>query len=58
MGRGSLGLVSTATLTVYDRPALKRKEHHGLGAVSAAGLCVGEGGQLREHGAIVVFVRG
>src|SRR5215831_7884725 len=58
MGRGPLDLASAVTPTAYDRPAAKRKEHHGLVAGGAPGFGAGETVQLREHGAVVIFVAG
>lgn len=58
MGSGSLGLAGAVAATVYDRPAVTGKEHHGLVADGAARFGAGETGQLREHGAVVMFVGG
>src|SRR5438046_5593589 len=58
MGRGSLDLASAVTATADDRPAVKRKERHGLVAGSASGFGVGEPAQLCEHGTVVIFVAG
>jgi hypothetical protein len=58
MGSGSLGLAGAVAATVYDRPAVTRQEHQGLVADGAARLGAGQTGQLREHGAVVIFVGG
>jgi len=58
MGSGSLGLAGAVAATVYDRPAVTGKAHHGLVADGAASFGTGEIGQLREHGAVVILVGG
>ena len=58
MGGNSSGLAGAVAATAYDRPAVTRKEHHGLVAVGAARFGTGETGQFREHGAVVIFVGG
>jgi len=58
MGCGPLDLASAVAATTRDRPAVKRKEHHGLVAGGTSGLGTGEVAQLREHGAGDMFVGG
>jgi hypothetical protein len=58
MGCGSLDPAGAVVAAVYDRPALKRNEHHGLIAGSAPGFGAAEPEQLGEHGAVVIFVGG
>jgi hypothetical protein len=58
MGRGSLDLSGAVVAAAYDRPAVKRQEHHGLVAGGTSGLGTGEVAQLREHGAVDIFVGG
>jgi hypothetical protein len=59
MGRcPCVGPAGAGAATVYDRPAVKRKEHHGLVAGGTSGFGVSEIGQFREHGAVVMFVGG
>ena len=59
MGRGPrVGPTGPVAATVYDRPSVKRKEHHDLVAGGTFGFGAGQIGQLREHRAVVIFVGG
>jgi hypothetical protein len=59
MGSGSLGLAGAVAATVYDRPAVTRKHHHGpVASTAVRGLACERGPAVAAAAAAVYPHRG